>query len=178
MTVARSGRLARVGLIVALGLANVSACTRASAAGPLEPSLGHSQPVPIEAEDARGPEQPEAILPDPPTSPTTELEVELDDGSELTAEAATPSIPPPERVTDEDEALCEHITTVVLTESGNAAELDSEQIDELTASCSVALAQDRRRLEPLEFRRRADCVRAASSIAGFSACEPEPASKE
>lgn len=61
---------------------------------------------------------------------------------------------------------------MVLAESNNAAGLAAEQIDELIISCSLALAQDRRDLSEAEFRRRADCVRKASTVAGFSACKP------
>jgi hypothetical protein len=87
--------------------------------------------------------------------------------------APEPTVEPPAPVSKDDEALCEHITSVVLAESGNAAELNDEQVEELVASCSVALAQDRRKLGETEFRKRAACVRKAKSVEGFSACQPE-----
>jgi hypothetical protein len=83
------------------------------------------------------------------------------------------NIPPPAQVTAEDEKLCRHITAVVLSESGNAAGLNDEEVEELIASCSVAVAQDRRKLGETEFRKRAACVRKAKSVEGFSACQPE-----
>ena len=79
---------------------------------------------------------------------------------------------PPAQATEVEDELCRHITTVVLSESKRETPLTVDQIDELIASCSLALAQDRRELGEAEFRRRAQCVREAATTAGFSACQP------
>jgi TonB family protein len=82
----------------------------------------------------------------------------------------TPTVAPPAPVTELEEQLCRHITALVLAESNSAAELSGDRVDELIASCSLALAQDRRKLGEAEFGRRAGCVRKASSVEGLSRC--------
>jgi hypothetical protein len=131
----------------------------------LEPRLGHSQPhssTSTPAPDQEPPPSDPVPVESPPPSRTDTNEVAPEE----------PTIPPPAAASEEDEALCRHITTVVLSESGNAAGLTGEQIDELIVSCSLALAHDRRELGEVEFRRRASCVRKASSVEAISACKP------
>jgi hypothetical protein len=167
---------ARANLWTVLTACSLLGCaTRDKPSGTLEPELGHSQPLPDEASPrpATAPRPADApplteIWPEP--EPESEQPSQPDEPPAATE--AEPAIPPPEPVTEEDEALCRHITSVVLSESNNAAGLTSDQIDELIASCSVALAQDRRKLGEDEFRRRAKCVRKASTVEGFSACQP------
>lgn len=128
----------------------------------LGPALGHSQPL----ADA-----PASAQPSEPVPESEPVEPEPTPASASEADAA-PTKPSPAAVTEEDEALCRHITRVVLSESNNAAGLSVEQIDELVVSCSLALAHDRHKLSEAEFRRRAECVREASTVAGFGACQP------
>lgn len=130
----------------------------------LGPALGHSQPLADESASV----QPSEPAPEPEPEP---VEPEPTPAGASEADAA-PTKPSPAAVTEEDEALCRHITRVVLSESNNAAGLNVEQIDELVVSCSLALAHDRHKLSEAEFRRRAECVREASTVAGFSACQP------
>ena len=84
----------------------------------------------------------------------------------------TPTVAPPAPVTELEDQLCRHITALVIAESNSVAELSGDRADELIASCSLALAQDRRKLGEAEFRRRADCVRKASSVEELSRCAP------
>jgi hemolysin activation/secretion protein len=162
-----------------LGASLLGACATSTPAPSLEPTIGHSQPLPTQT-TASSSESPPAVGGAPTTvmAGTPEAAPEpTEQPTEQPAEAEPPppeqpKIPPPEQVTAEDEELCVHITRVVLTESESGG-LTTDQVDELIASCSVALAQDRRKLGNDEFRRRAKCVRAASTVAGFSACQPD-----
>lgn len=175
-----SRRVTEVSLLLVFALPGCA--TRTEPSSTLEPKLGHSQPH----VDASTPE-PLATQPDPRDDPvthdssasSTETSVvasetpvsEAPPPEPAPAPEPAPTIPPPAPVSKEDETLCDHITKVVLSESNNAAGLNDDQIDELIASCSVALAQDRRKLDEAEFRRRASCVRKASSVAAISACK-------
>lgn len=161
-SMARASR--RVGMLAMLIPWTLLGCaTKREPSSTIGPALGHSQPLADastpeptpEPVDAQPSEQPPAPVPTEPEQPG--------DGDPPTAIAP---------VTEDDEALCRHITRVVVAESNNAAGLSPEQIDELIVSCSLALAHDRRNLSEAEFRRRAACVREASTVAGFSACQP------
>lgn len=143
----------------------------------LAPKLGHSQPLPsadgpddtspvadpVPREAAPSDSEPDVIASEPTEPAPTETE----------PEPSEPSIPPPAAVIDTDVELCSHITAVVLSESGNSAGLTAEQVDELIISCSLTLAQDRRQIGEAEYRKRASCVRKASSVKAISACKPE-----
>jgi hypothetical protein len=135
----------------------------------LEPKLGQSQPLP----SAPAPEPAPASPREQPVQPDTPPSTDTSEPTEPPASEPGPAIPPPAPVHEDDEELCSHITAVVLSESGNAAGLTGDQIDELIASCSVALAQDRRELGEAEYRKRSSCVRKASSVKAISACKPD-----
>jgi len=137
----------------------------------LAPSIGHSQPLPT-ASASSEPSMAEPTPSEPtPSEPIPDPAVREPAANQAPSDASSeqPTVPPPAVPTEVEDTLCRHITAVVLSES-NSAEPTGDQVDELIASCSVALAQDRRRLGDAEFRRRADCVRRASSVTGFSAC--------
>lgn len=139
--------------IPALPLLLALACAKPSSpSSPLEPTLGRSQPVPTTT--SAEPHQP-TLGDDGPRAKEPPSE-------------APPSEAPLAPVTEIEEQLCRHIIAVVRSESESP--LTREQLDELHLSCSLALAMDRRRLGESEFQRRADCVRATQSVAGFSAC--------
>jgi hypothetical protein len=78
--------------------------------------------------------------------------------------------------TADEDALCRHIVKLVQSESKDPATAD--QTVELTASCALALAHDRRRIGEEEFGRRAECMFAATTVADFSACAPASDSSE
>jgi hypothetical protein len=147
---------ARVWMFV--GALALIGCARSSTpSSVLEPTLGRSQPLPSATTSTLEPSDSPQALDDRPTAAEQ-------------SDEPTPTVAPPAPVTETEEQLCRHITSVVLAESERNAELSGDQLDELIASCSLALAHDRRKLGEDEFRRRADCVRKATSTAAFSAC--------
>jgi cytoskeletal protein RodZ len=140
-------------------------CVRSSTpSSALEPTLGRSQPLPS-ATTSTSPVTPSTL--EPSDSPQ---EIEDNPTTPEQPDEPTPTVAPPAPVTQTEEQLCRHITSLVHAESKRNAGLSGDQLDELIASCSLALAHDRRKLGEDEFHRRADCVRKATSTAALSAC--------
>jgi hypothetical protein len=133
----------------------LAACATAPASdSAIEPTLGHYQPLPKAIPSA---DEPAPGHQPPPAS---------NDTADTTDDS--PMLPTPE-----EDALCRHIVKLVQSESPDEA--TAEQTDELTLNCGFALAHDRRRMGKEEFERRAACMRAATAVADFAACAPEPA---
>jgi hypothetical protein len=156
--------------LTTIGAWLLAACaTQPAEPSGIEPLLGHHQPLPAESPSAVEP-APERQEPEPiPWSETTgDAEQPADSTGEEVASTDSSLLP-----TAEEDALCRHIVRLVQSESQGQA--SAEQTDELILNCGLALAHDRRRMGKEEFERRATCMRAATKVADFAACTPEPA---
>ena len=132
---------------ISLAASLLAACaTQPTEPSAIEPALGHYQPQPTEPSES-----------DPETEQAERPSEEAPVG-----EWAMP--------TAEEESLCLHIVAIVQSESTDRA--TPEQTEELLASCSLALAHDRKRIGTEEFDRRAACMVKATTVAGFSVCAP------
>lgn len=109
-------------LAAALLVGSLSCVTGSEPAPTLAPRLGHDQPIPTapaqhhpaarqQPSSSADPQSEAASSPSEPPSPS---ELPSEDSNDATDEPAQPSIA---TATAEDEALCRHITRVVLAES-------------------------------------------------------------